>query len=71
MAKHWKVEAESVGRHVHVRLRAGPKPQDRALLGGLVMDAEEWHQFRHAMHQGLPAEIDDSKVDYLGIGVPQ
>lgn len=71
MAKHWKVEAESVGRHVHVRLRSGPKPQDRALVGDLILDPEEWGQFRRAMRQGLPCEIDDSLVDYLGIEVPQ
>lgn len=62
MAKHWKIEAVRRGPHVEVTVRCGPKPQDRALLGKLVMDAEEWQQFKHAAHQGLPGQLVDEGV---------
>jgi hypothetical protein len=37
-------EAEPVGAHLHVRVRGGA-PGSRALLGTLIMSAEDWEAF--------------------------
>lgn len=60
----WKIQAEHLGGHVHVRIWAGTPAQAeqgaRPKLGTLTMDPDQWAEFRGVMLSGrLLAEVSE------------
>jgi hypothetical protein len=58
-----KLRYEVLGGHVHAKVFVGPRPEELALSGNLVMTAREWQDFEGALLLGAP------RVPWCGVVV--
>lgn len=56
----WRFEPVENGAHVRVKVRCGETAGHRPLLGELVMDPEQWAEFRAGVLDGVD---DDGAVE--------